>query len=81
MVYQFLFDFFLFNTCFSDLQCWGIGITVVTFVLDIYLTFRNPVLVRQEVDNEKRDDIELIENRLASLEHNQTPYTRLPAKN
>jgi hypothetical protein len=40
MVYQFLFDVFLFNTMFSELQYWGIGITVVTFILDIYLTVK-----------------------------------------
>jgi len=38
MVYQFLFDVFLFDTEFSELQYWGIGITVVTFALDIYFT-------------------------------------------
>ena len=42
MVYQFLFDEFLFHTEFSSLQYWGIGITVVTFVLDIYLTIKAP---------------------------------------
>ena len=42
MVYQFLFDVFLFNTNFSELQYWGIGVTVLTFALDIYLTV-NPV--------------------------------------
>ena len=42
MVYQFMFDVFLFNTQFSELQYWGIGITVLTFVLDIYLTMTGP---------------------------------------
>ena len=42
MVYQFLFDVFLFDTMFSELQYWGIGITVITFILDIYLTVRGP---------------------------------------
>ena len=42
MVYQFMFDVFLFNTQFSELQYWGIGITVLTFVLDIYLTVYGP---------------------------------------
>lgn len=38
MVYQFLFDEFLFHTYFSEMQYWGIGVCVLTFVLDIYLT-------------------------------------------
>ena len=42
MVYQFLFDVFLFNTHFNELQYWGIGITVVTFIADIYLTIKAP---------------------------------------
>lgn len=41
MVYQFLMDVFLFNEFFSDLQLWGIGITVVTFALDIYITLKD----------------------------------------
>jgi len=41
MVYQFLFDVFLFNELFSDLQLWGIGITVVTFAMDIYITIKD----------------------------------------
>ncbi len=53
MVYQFLFDVFLFNTMFSELQYWGIGITVLTFILDIYLTIRSPETL--EVANEKKD--------------------------
>jgi len=41
MVYQSLFDVFLFNELFSDLQLWGIGITVVTFAMDIYITIKD----------------------------------------
>lgn len=41
MVYQFLFDVFLFNEFFSDLQLLGIGITVITFVMDIYITIKD----------------------------------------
>ena len=40
MVYQFLFDVFLFDTQFSELQYWGIGVTVLTFAIDIYLTIK-----------------------------------------
>jgi len=40
MVYQFFFDEFLFDTQFNEMQYWGIGITVVTFALDIYLTVK-----------------------------------------
>lgn len=53
MVYQFLFDVFLFNTMFSELQYWGIGITVLTFILDIYMTIRSPETL--EVADEKKD--------------------------
>ena len=42
MVYQFIFDIFLFNTNFNELQYWGIAITIVTFILDIYLTVKEP---------------------------------------
>ena len=38
MVYQFMFDVYLFDTQFSELQYWGLIITVLTFVVDIYLT-------------------------------------------
>lgn len=41
MVYQFLFDIFLFDTNFNELQYWGIAITVITFIIDIYLTVRS----------------------------------------
>jgi hypothetical protein len=54
MVYQFLFDVFLFNTMFSELQYWGIGITVLTFILDIYMTIRSPET--PEVSDEKKEE-------------------------
>ena len=38
MVYQFMFDVYLFDTQFSELQYWGLIITVLTFAIDIYLT-------------------------------------------
>ena len=50
MVYQFIFDVFLFNTQFNELQYWGIGITVVTFILDIYLTIRSSGQTEPEVE-------------------------------
>lgn len=50
MVYQFLFDVFLFNTNFSELQYWGIGITVITFILDIYLTVRSVTPTKTEIE-------------------------------
>ena len=43
MVYQFLFDVYLFDTYFNDMQYWGIGIIVLTFALDVYLTIKRPV--------------------------------------
>lgn len=49
MVYQFIFDVFLFNTHFNELQYWGIGITVVTFILDIYLTVTGSTETAPEV--------------------------------
>ena len=42
MVYQFLFDVYLFDTNFNELQYWGIGIIVLTFALDVYLTVNRP---------------------------------------
>ena len=62
MVYQFLFDVFLFDTHFSELQYWGIGITVLTFLTDIYLTI-NP---RPE---EESKDKKANESELARLTH------------
>ena len=57
MVYQFLFDVFLFDTNFSELQYWGIAITVITFAMDIYLTVRkNPVEV-SKANKEKVEDV------------------------
>lgn len=53
MVYQFLFDIFLFDTHFSELQYWGIGITVLTFALDIYLTIQP----KQPEEKEKKVEV------------------------
>lgn len=56
MVYQFLFDVFLFNVNFSTLQYWGIGVTVITFVLDIYMTVSSPADdIPGEEEKEKAD--------------------------
>ena len=41
MVYNFFFDVFLFNTHFTSMQYWGIIVTMLTFVLDIYITFKS----------------------------------------
>jgi len=38
MVYQFLTDVFLFHTHFSSLQYWGIFVSIMTFVVDVYKT-------------------------------------------
>ena len=50
MVYQFLFDEFLFHTYFSEMQYWGIGICVLTFILDIYMTMQEPEKEENEGD-------------------------------
>ena len=42
MVYQFLFDVYLFDTNFNEMQYWGIAIIVLTFALDVYLTVKRP---------------------------------------
>ena len=42
MVYQFIFDVYLFDTNFNELQYWGIGIIVLTFAVDVYLTVKRP---------------------------------------
>ena len=73
MVYQFLFDVFLFNTNFSELQYWGIGITVLTFALDIYLTI-NPAHMpknSEEKGEDNQSDEHLGENELADINHNR----------
>ena len=57
MLYQFLFDEFLFNTSFSELQYWGIGIMAIIFGLDIYMTIRKPAPA-QELDEKKSDERE-----------------------
>ena len=47
MVYQFLFDVYLFDTNFNELQYWGIGIIVLTFAIDVYLTVKRPAVVTE----------------------------------
>ena len=42
MVYQFFFDVYLFDTNFNTMQYWGIGIIVITFAADVYLTIKRP---------------------------------------
>lgn len=70
MVYQFLFDIFLFDTQFSELQYWGIGVTVITFALDIFLTIK-PAIHKSseeiEEQGEKSFDEQPKENERASL--------------
>ena len=33
---------YLFDTNFNELQYWGIGIIVLTFAIDVYLTVKRP---------------------------------------
>ena len=47
MVYQFLFDVYLFDTNFNELQYWGIGIIVLTFAIDVYLTVKRPAVATE----------------------------------
>ena len=59
MVYNFIFDVLLFDTQFSSMQYWGLFVTVITFVLDIYLTFRSSSApVDQEAIDKKDEDSE-----------------------
>ena len=41
MVYNFFFDVYLFDTHFTNMQYWGITVTVLTFIIDIYITFKS----------------------------------------
>ena len=60
MVYQFMFDVYLFDTQFSDLQYVGLVITVGTFALDIYFTCyplkKSKKTEEDEALNEKSED-------------------------
>ena len=38
MVYQFLTDVFWFHVHFSSMQYWGIFVSMMTFIIDIYMT-------------------------------------------
>ena len=49
MVYQFIFDIFLFDTQFNELQYWGIAIIVITFALDVYFTVKGTKSSEPEV--------------------------------
>ena len=56
MVYNFFFDVYLFNTHFTSMQYWGIIVTMLTFVLDIYITFRSSEQEAQQILDPKKDD-------------------------
>ena len=56
MVYNFIFDVLLFDTHFSSMQYWGLLITVITFVIDIYLTFKNKDKVDPVGQDKKNED-------------------------
>ena len=81
MVYNFIFDVLLFDTHFSSMQYWGLFVTVITFVIDIYLTFRSDSSVDQEAIDKKNDDNE--RNQLldsARTENSSYPSSRLSVR-
>ena len=41
MVYQFLTDLFVFNAHFSSLQYWGIAVSMMTLVIEVYMTLKD----------------------------------------
>ena len=51
MVYQFLTDVFWFHVHFSSMQYWGIFVSMMTFIIDIYMT-----LSEDTKNDDKKED-------------------------
>ena len=64
MVYQFLTDVFWFDVHFSSMQYWGIFVSMMTFIIDIYMTLsEDNSKVKDTEDAEKKDEEDLLERR------------------
>ena len=76
MVYQFLTDVFWFHVHFSSMQYWGIFVSMMTFVIDIYMTLSEDNNRTKDVEDvDKKEEGELLDRQSPN---NNVELTQIP---
>ena len=81
MVYQFLTDVFWFDVHFSSMQYWGIFVSMMTFIIDIYMTLsEDNSKVKDAEDAEKEEEDDLLDKQSvhSNVELAQIPEPAIP---
>ena len=74
MVYQFLTDVFWFHVHFSSMQYWGIFVSMMTFVIDVYMTCtEDDKKDAEDVDRKEDADLADVQSRRSNVELTQLP--------
>ena len=75
MVYQFLTDVFWFHVHFSSMQYWGIFVSMMTFVIDIYMTLSEESNRGKDTEDlDKKEDADLLDRQ---SQHSNVELTRI----